>query len=149
MCLAADADDDDESDDESDDDDEDDDGDGGDESVVDKLRSAAGATDDAEDDAADDVEGDTDSNTPRSELKYMDAPKGMHPRSFYCHKITVQGLPTGFGCPSRKDLLASTNVQEGFWAEPDKLQEDLDNLKLSGFFKDVKIKARRCAHSIV
>lgn len=134
QCCAA-------EDDEDSDDDEDDSDDEDNAEASSSVDAAGGAVEgslEGEEDATEEEE--EEDTTPRSERKYMTPPKGMTPRAFYCHKIFVEGLPKGFGCPSRRDVLSSTHAQEGFWMEPEKLQDDLENLKSSGFFRDVKIK---------
>ena len=113
--------------------------------------------DDSDDDDEEDGDGDDDSERPASkeagadsdvddkeladELKYMKPPEGMDKSSFFCVDVQADGLPVGRGCPTAKELFASLNCQPGFWVSKQKLDQDLNDLRDMGIFKEVEVKA--------
>lgn len=127
-----DEDDDDDTDDDSDDDSEDDDDDEDDEDE-DNKRPVSKET---EGDASESV----DDKELADELKYMKPPEGMDKTSFFCMDVQADGLPVGRGCPTAKELFASLNCQPGFWVSKQKLDQDLNDLRDMGIFKEVEVK---------
>jgi hypothetical protein len=83
------------------------------------------------------------------ELKYMRPPEGMDKSSFFCVDVQADGLPVGRGCPTAKELFASLNCQPGFWVSKQKLDQDLNDLRDMGIFKEVEVKVRIQAHTCV
>jgi hypothetical protein len=88
------------------------------------------------------VEDGTEEPVDKAELKFLKPPKGVESDAFFCTEIQVTGLPTGYGCPTKQDMAATLNVQEGFWIPKEKVKEDLEYLKSTGLFKDVSIKVQ-------
>lgn len=116
-------------------------------------------TDDDSDDDSEDEDEDEESDRPTSqdagadsdaedkeladELKYMKPPEGMDKSSFFCMDVQADGLPVGRGCPTPKELFASLNCQPGFWVSKQKLDQDLNDLRDMGIFKEVEVKVCR------
>jgi hypothetical protein len=106
-------------------------------SIVTSTEEVPGATESAE---AAGEDGSVEEPVDKAELKFLKPPKGVDMDAFFCTEIQVTGLPTGYGCPTKQDMAATLNVQEGFWIPKEKVKEDLEYLKSTGLFKDVSIK---------
>jgi hypothetical protein len=147
MRTAEDEDDEDNVDDDDDDDDDvdDDDDDDDDDDIVEEEKHGSSSRSDAGDEGVR-KDGKPAGGGEGDEYKYMTTPKGVDKSAFYCAEIVTQGLPKGRGCPTQEDLFAGLNCQSGFWVPRSKLEEDLEQLRDSGIFKevDVKVRSRRC-----
>jgi hypothetical protein len=137
FVRAAEEEDDEEEDDDSEDDSEDDSDDDDDEEGEEVEDSAKPVSKETESDSA---ESDVDDKELADELKYMKPPEGMDKTSFFCVDVQADGLPVGRGCPTAKELFASLNCQPGFWVSKAKLDQDLNDLRDMGIFKEVEVK---------